>query len=174
MPASNRRRRVSLSGVSRIGVPAVALAAALTVALAGCTPEPLRQAAVHRSAGGAAVVLALCAGDRPARISVYEATGNPGREWSITGPPEGADLGSVTLFTVPPGWQASGDLDALAPGQRYELSVRTANSHRSVVPGFTVADLAGLGAGEVWAADGDQGRAMAEPDFRRLATDRCG
>ena len=168
--------------MSRSGAIAPVVGALLAISLAGCTPKPVAQAAVRFSGNGTAeVVLALCPGDSPSRVSLYdvndgaltwEAVAPREVDESAAAPRQDDEVASFALFSTPPGWTAGGTLEALAPGRQYALSVIATKSHTSV-SAITVEELDRLADGEVWTMDGYRARAMTETAFRQAA-DRCG
>jgi hypothetical protein len=181
---------------ARIVAPAVALLAAAT--LAACSPAPRRIVAVFLDGEAPTIALHPCSGEpvngiqvrdvtpRPAATGSAAVTANPSRTGSATPDPSLLrwDVGSsdtpaptqLRLLSVPAGWSVYTDEDRLLQEFRED---RTYDVSTTVIGDlgveFTLADLARLEPGQVWATPSDTRtpRAMSRSEFDAVAADSC-
>ncbi len=189
-PARLRRGRPA-----RILAPAVAVLVATM--LAACSPAPRRIVAVFLDGEAPTILLQPCSEEPVKGIQVRDvtaapsATAGPTGEASATDTPTTVDVSllrwdissadrpapvQLRLLTVPDGWTLHTDSDRRLREFRED---RTYEVSTSVIGDlgveFTLADLAALEPGQVWATPGDTrtARAMSRNEFTALAADSC-
>jgi hypothetical protein len=155
---------------------ALAVALALVLGLAGCTPAPHGGMALRHAADGAVeLLLRPCPGKRAWTVIVrQEGTGADRYAWHITGDSASPPIDSVRMFEAPEGWTTDeSNLTALEPGVSYVVTAFLGAVIASDVM-FTVADLDGLPAGKVLGrGDTNKPAQLTMDEFAKVAAKDC-
>lgn len=154
-----------------------AVIAALGTLLTGCSPGNWPTLAVLLVDGRPAALAAPCPADKLTLLDVAELRGEHSDEWPRWQSQGSRPLGdgeTVALLDDPDGWRTTrSELPEIDDGSTY--SVEAVGEQVSFSVEFTLADLRGLTADQVWTTtDGRTNRAVPRPEFQRTANADCG
>lgn len=154
----------------------VAVTAIVATVLAGCSPGHWPTLALVLVDGRPAALVDPCPADRLTLLVVSEVRGGDASDWPqwhSQGERPLANGETVPLLDDPAGWSTTrADVTELGPDRAYRAQAW--GEQVSLGVGFTLADLNGLAADEVWStSDGDTGRAMPRQQFERSANADC-